>query len=263
MELSHQLELLPSITQRWWRILTNYFEEESRHYHTFQHISELVELTEIHRHMIQNIPAVMLAIFFHDIVYNPKSSFNEDDSNDIFLQFVVECNSCNVSKHSNLVFSMIDMTKRHVMSDDEYNFDMKFFRDIDMAILGSDKVRYAEYAAQVRQEYMFVDFKTYCLKRSEFLESCLSSTSPLFCTELFLFEKGKRALSNIRWECDMLRRYQCPVKFYQSAYKCRSSALTMESSWWQRSQRIRLTICVIAFGVAHALLNDHRMFDSA
>ena len=71
----------------------------------------------------------------------------------MFLKFVVDCNNQNVSKNCNKVFEIIAMTKKHNVPPNA-DIDMKFFSDIDMAILGSNQKRYEKYSAQIRLEYL-------------------------------------------------------------------------------------------------------------
>jgi predicted metal-dependent HD superfamily phosphohydrolase len=211
LAVTELLDLSEPLTERWWRILVDFFREEQRHYHTFEHIHELLKLSEMHKSLISNYSAIMMSIFFHDIVYNPRSSSNEDDSNDIFLQFVIDCNNPIVSRLSNTVFAMIEMTKNHQIPVNA-DFDMQFFSDIDMGILGSNMTRYQQYAGQIRLEYNFVEFKTFCTKRSAFLQSCLSSGQPMFATKMFQDERGEQVLINIAWEYNLLKLFQCPVE---------------------------------------------------
>lgn len=218
LEVAQILNLSDSTRNKWWSLLVDYFHEQRRHYHTFEHLYELLILTQKHKHLITNYPVILLSIFFHDIVYNPQSPFNEEDSNDVFLQFVMECNSQQVSSISNQVFAIIQMTKSHKLPPSA-DFDTQFFSDIDMGILGSNSTRYAKYAAQIRLEYNFVEFNAFCTKRSDFLSSCLSSDQPIFSTDLFQQERGQQALDNIAWEHNLLKTFQCPVELWKQRRK--------------------------------------------
>ena len=234
VEVAQMLNFSDSLREKWWCLLVRYFREDQRHYHTFEHLYELLLLAHEHKHLITNYPVILLAIFFHDIVYNPQSPFNEEDSNDVFLQFVGECNTQQVSSLSNQVFAIIQMTKSHKLPT-EANFDMQFFSDIDMAVLGSNSARYAKYAAQIRLEYNFVEFNTFCSKRADFLSSCLSSAQPLFATELFQRERGQQARDNIAWEHDLLQSCHCPVQLWKES----NPRVTLSSSSDRSSGRSR------------------------
>ena len=146
-----------------------------------------------------------LAAFFHDVIYNPKSSTNEKDSAELFLEFASELyiaivNDISTSstrtndeektnaKHnmhetlqSNKMISQVEQciiaTATHIASANEAresnNTLIAIFLDGDMSILGKDTERYNTYASQIRNEYEFVERTVYCEKRAEILESFL------------------------------------------------------------------------------------------
>jgi predicted metal-dependent HD superfamily phosphohydrolase len=248
VELSQILNLSDTLHKRWWKLLVAYFGEEQRYYHTFEHLHELLLLTGKHKHLISNYPVMLLSIFFHDIVYNPQSSHNEDDSNDVFLQFVIDCNSQLVSRLTLPVFDIIKMTKTHKIPVNA-DFDMQFFSDIDMGILGSDTKRYEKYAAQIRMEYSFVEFNTFCTRRSDFLLSCLSTDEPMFATDMFRKERGDQALDNIAWEHKLLKTFQCPIVSWKKGNTGDITSSRMKDT----STEKKLGCC----GMAHGTLMLH------
>ena len=60
--------------------LLHAYQEPQRAYHTQQHIVECLALFEKVHSQIEDTLAVQLAIFFHDVVYQPRSATNEQDS---------------------------------------------------------------------------------------------------------------------------------------------------------------------------------------
>ena len=94
-----------------------------------------------------------MAILFHDIIYNPKSSTNEEDSailfETIFKQYFEKDNF--VSKK---IFQYIIETKLHQVFDSNDD-DLKLFIDFDLHILNSDRKDYSLYAKQVFVYYTF------------------------------------------------------------------------------------------------------------
>ena len=54
------------------------YSEEHRRYHTLTHLTALFHLLDEYSHDIKDRKAVILAILFHDIIYDPKSSRNEE-----------------------------------------------------------------------------------------------------------------------------------------------------------------------------------------
>ena len=99
--------------------------------------------------------AVDLAIFFHDVVYNPRAAGgkNEDDSAVLFSNFAQEVNlePATLAK----VFRWIVLTKHHRCDESDYD-DRKFFVDFDLAVLGWERAASPRYAQDVRKEFIHV-----------------------------------------------------------------------------------------------------------
>ena len=91
-----------------------------------------------------------------------------------------------VSDQIQKVYDCIIATKKHQASIDQ---DLNYLLDIDLAILGSSTVRFAEYEQQIQQEYAWVEPELYKLKRAEVLQYFFQM-KPLYQTEYFrqLFE---------------------------------------------------------------------------
>lgn len=69
--------------------------------------------------------------------------------------------------------------------------------DIDLAILGRDAKRFAEYQQQIQQEYAWVEPEIYQLKRAAVLQY-FYSMQPLYQTEYFQHNFEHRAKENLK-----------------------------------------------------------------
>ncbi len=99
-----------------------------------------------------NWPSTLaLALFFHDAIYDPHRADNEEAS----AQLARSMLGCVGVPEEMLaaIDRLIDVTRHAAMPalDDE-----RLMVDIDLAILGARPERYAQYRAQVRQEYRHV-----------------------------------------------------------------------------------------------------------
>ena len=65
---------------RWWTELERRHTEPQRHYHTLEHLEAMFRHWDAHRDALRDPEAVALAIFFHDIVYQPGRADNEAES---------------------------------------------------------------------------------------------------------------------------------------------------------------------------------------
>lgn len=180
-----ELSLPSSLASSWWDRISSEYSQPYRHYHTLQHLSEFLAHFHSHSSLISSPTPFLLAIFFHDIIYLPQSSANEDESIRLFQTFVRECHDSHslpaaaaaagedrdptraggaggVAWHQRLdqishaVIELIDLTKSHQLDQArEASLDAKLFCDMDMAILGSSPERYSEYSQQVNQPLPF------------------------------------------------------------------------------------------------------------
>ena len=120
--------------------------------------------------MMSNRRVVELAIFFHDVIYNPRSASNEEDSAALFQRFANEVQL--EAKDAAAVVRFILSTKSHTSALPEDN-DERLFLDLDMAILGAPEKEYERYADGIRFEYAFV--VDYPEKRIKVLEKFLQA----------------------------------------------------------------------------------------
>jgi predicted metal-dependent HD superfamily phosphohydrolase len=176
------------------------YSEPHRHYHNLEHISEMLKVVGRLADLAQNLPAIQLAVWFHDAVYDPRAKDNEERSAALAVELleplgvpvpVLERITC-----------MIDATRHAspVPADD----DTAILLDADLAILGADAGRYARYAAAIRQEYAWVEEDAYCAGRTAVLRS-FRDRSRIYTTQR-MFEVGEEAARhNIATELQQLR----------------------------------------------------------
>ena len=190
------------ILEKYASIIETMYSESHRYYHTLSHIEEMLGLLVVYEQCIQDINAVVFAILFHDIVYQPTSSTNEEDSATLFMVFAREAEI--ETGLANKVRDYIIETKKHHVAESS-DEDLKIFIDFDMAVLGRPIEQYQEYAKQIRKEYIHVPSDEYCRKRAEFLSSVLAdSTSTTYASDLFKSLKEQQSKDNMSWEhCEL------------------------------------------------------------
>ncbi len=140
------------------------YAEPARAYHTAQHIDECLLLLDSVASQLQNPDDVELAIWLHDVVYDPQAKDNEAQSAQLAMQWFADLPDA----HRDLLHQRILATQGHApMPDDS---DGQALLDIDLAILASKPARFAQYSEQVRHEYSFVEAALYAVKRAEFMQ---------------------------------------------------------------------------------------------
>lgn len=127
------------------------YAEPQRHYHSQQHLQECLEHFADARLLAERPAEVLIALFFHDAIYQPKRHDNEERSaawaRDVLLAAGVDPGP--VERVQDLI-----LATRH--QELPVQPDAQLLVDIDLAILGAKAERFAEYEKQVRAEYAFV-----------------------------------------------------------------------------------------------------------
>jgi len=175
---------MPAFEQRWlahWamlglpadpalleRLLASY-AEPARHYHTLQHLDECLDLFERVAHLAAQPGEAALALWFHDAVYVPLAKDNEARSAD-WAGEALRAASASATVIERIA-ALIMATAHH---EAPAGSDARLVIDIDLAILGSAPVRFAEYEQQIRSEYAAVPADLYAEKRREVLAGFLA-----------------------------------------------------------------------------------------
>jgi predicted metal-dependent HD superfamily phosphohydrolase len=131
------------------------YGEPVRAYHTLQHIAEGLG----HLKAVKVVPPELpIAWWFHDAIYDPKRSDNEEKS--AAWAAAVLGKTPLAAKVSAAILA----TKAGAYAADP---TARLIVDIDIAILAAPEPRYSEAAAQIRQEYAYLseaDYRTFRLK---------------------------------------------------------------------------------------------------
>jgi len=155
------------------------YQEPQRHYHTMQHVDELLALlSELCAHA-RRPDLIAWAIWFHDAVYDPTRSDNEARSAQLAHERLSELSL--LPEEVAAVVQMVMATAGHQWRDGQA--DSALFLDLDLSILAARPERYDEYVAQVRAEYAFVPEVVFRGKRAELVRVWLARPS-LYVSEV-------------------------------------------------------------------------------
>ena len=183
------------------------YEEQHRHYHTLEHIAEMLRIVpRLTPTGIEMFP-IQLAVWFHDAVYDTHSSTNEFDSSQYAL---------GVMRGLGLVEATTTEVARLILSTDHrfHNFDdapesYRILHDADLAILGAAPERYDRYAADVRKEYAWVPEKQFRTGRARILQTFLERPR-IYLTEVMKVEGEAAARQNLEREWKRLGEGDAP-----------------------------------------------------
>jgi predicted metal-dependent HD superfamily phosphohydrolase len=181
---------LPAETETFAALVAAY-SEKHRHYHTGKHIEHCLRELDSALSLAIEAAEVELAIWYHDAVYDPYSSNNEERSADWACTLL---NRHNVSAaRVERVRSLILATRHAAPATTP---DAQLVSDIDLSILGADEATYAVFEADVRKEYRWVPSILFRRKRAEILDSFLKRPQ-IYNTEPFRARYELRARHNL------------------------------------------------------------------
>jgi predicted metal-dependent HD superfamily phosphohydrolase len=175
------------------------YSTPGRYYHTLKHLDGVLSTIEILQGYTNNLAAVQLAAWFHDVVYDTEAQDNEERSAD--YAFDLLSNLAIPESTITTVTRLILDTKNHQAAMDDY--DSQVLLDADLAILATDSVEYKEYAHAIRQEYGWVADADYITGRQQVLERFLVR-SRIYFTPLMSEFAEPSARGNIQGEIQSL-----------------------------------------------------------
>lgn len=135
-----------------WTELEKTYSARRRHYHTLDHLDDMLKQLLPFRTVFKNWHVIVFAVAYHDAVYKAIRSDNEEKSASLAVKRLKHIGV--PDEHVTGCQQLILTTKRHEAADYETNL----FTDADLSILGSDPVTYSRYLKNIRLEYsMFPD----------------------------------------------------------------------------------------------------------
>lgn len=213
-------DMLGQLEQRWVRLLSPYVDhlsyaaasfdslvirhmEAGRSYHTIERIERVVSLIEdlaaVPSSAPKDLPATELAGFFHDIVYDPRASDNEQQSAKLagvwldglgVLPEVIEETQ-----------RLILLTAEHEASAGDRN--AAALLDADLADLGAEPFVYDRYSNDLRNEHAWMSEADYATLRRKLLERILAREY-IYRTPLCRSTLEPAARVNLRRELERL-----------------------------------------------------------
>lgn len=165
-ELLHTWGVTPDRTDEVYAAICQLYGGAGRYYHTIDHIRDVLEKVESLLQNAVHINAVKLAAWLHDVIYETRTSDNEERSADYAAEL---CNTLAI-RDGRRVASLILKTKTH---DAGADCDAQVLLDADLAILGADESDYLKYTLLIRKEYEWVPDSKFRSGRRKILERFL------------------------------------------------------------------------------------------
>jgi predicted metal-dependent HD superfamily phosphohydrolase len=175
------------------------YSEKHRHYHTGEHIDYCLRELDRAPSVAQDLAEVELALWFHDAIYDPYSSDNEERSADW---------ACALLTRHGANAARVERVRAHILATRHAvpatTPDSQLVVDVDLSILGADEATYAAFEKNVRKEYRWVPAILFRRKRAEILASFLARPQ-IYGTSAFHERYEPRARRNLLTAIENLR----------------------------------------------------------
>ncbi|MCL4868872.1 MAG: hypothetical protein KJ063_07895 [Anaerolineae bacterium] len=182
--LCSRLGFAAAPTQQLWQVLETHYASPERAYHNLNHISYCLQTIHPHLPLAEDPLAVELALWFHDLIYDPQAHDNEPRSAAYAGELLAA--AALPTPQITEVQRLILLTQTHQARP--YDRNAHLVLDADLAILGAAAPVYQQYSQAIRQEYHWVDEAAYRQGRgrvlTQFLERPFIYHSPPFFQQL-------------------------------------------------------------------------------
>jgi len=168
------------------------YSAPARHYHTLAHIGACLDELDGIRSLCRDPNAVETALWFHDIVYDPRRADNEERSASL---------AADALRAAGLGGAFIASVESLILATRHTNPpaapDEQLIADIDLAILGRPAEEFDGYERAIRREYAHVSDGDFAAGRLRFVEGLLARPR-IYATPAFGSRYEESARQNLR-----------------------------------------------------------------
>ena len=190
----------PAIRHHEFDALVRHYREPHRAYHNLDHIVECLRQFDLVRHLVNDPDAVEAAIWFHDVIYDPRGADNEGAS---AAHAQAALSRLGVDERFRQEVARLILLTRH----DAPPADLagQLMVDIDLSSLGAKPEVFDRNGENIRKEFAHVDDATYRATRARFMRA-FAERPRLYYTEYFRWRFDGPARANLRRAIEALER---------------------------------------------------------
>lgn len=177
--------------------ITSQYQNKRRAYHNLDHIAHCLKEFSWLKYLCKTPYAVELAIWYHDIIYDPRAKDNEENSGRRALIDLTVMGVDEVLAHD--VKRLIILTK-HDRTHSPTDIDGQVIVDVDLSILGQSPEVFDQYESAIREEYSWVPDEVFWPKREDFIMDMLTCDRIFYtdrCAERFGYSARKNLVRSI------------------------------------------------------------------
>jgi predicted metal-dependent HD superfamily phosphohydrolase len=186
------------VAQTLYADLVQRYAEPTRHYHTLDHIAAMLDTLTL-LPAPAAAPAVRLAVWFHDAIYDSRAGDNEERSAAHARSQLQPLGW--PAEFLDETARLILLTKTHLAGSGDTAGQVLL--DADLAILGASAEDYDRYARAIRKEYAWVEEVRYREGRGKVLRGFLDRPR-LYVTPILFDRSERQARHNLQRELETL-----------------------------------------------------------
>lgn len=162
-----------------------FYAEPGRAYHTAEHVGAVLDALASREVLT---PTLALAVWGHDLIYDPRAGDNEARSAAVFGEWLAA-----EGADASLIRQVqaLILATRH--TDPPSTRAEALVVDADLSILGADPATFAAYDRAIRQEYSFIPEEDYRVGRARVLRGFLNREQMYHTPEFAGLEASARA----------------------------------------------------------------------
>jgi len=172
------------------RLLDGY-QEPQRHYHTLAHIEQCLGMFDQCKSLASNPDALELAVWFHDVIFDPGKADNEKRSAQLYLQF---SNAVHDETTRGLVERLIMATLHDGSSLTDS--DAMYMVDIDLSSFGLAWDEFLQDSQNLRLESAELSDAEYYRRKTNF-QNWLLARERFYLSDYFAERLETRARANL------------------------------------------------------------------
>lgn len=173
-----------------WRFVSQHYNTDKRHYHGLNHIYHCLDSMDHALDYIDDPDAMLMAIFFHDVVCDPQIKGNEQKSADLFQLIHQDTLSDDFIQR---VYTLILATTHSFKPETN---DEKIICDIDLSSFALPWRLFLKDSDAVRVESLHLSDDMYYEKKCKFLKYLLNRPK-IYYSHLFFNRCEQKARKNI------------------------------------------------------------------
>lgn len=173
-----------------------FYKDEKRYYHNLEHIQYMLHVLEERANLDKLSASVrerlLLSVWGHDLIYNPRKKNNEECSAKEFnrwLRTELHTQGSEYEPLCNDITRLILATKH---THPPQYADEALLMDADLSILAAPTTQFEQYERAIRQEYQHVPTILYRIGRSQILKSFLNREHIFYSPEFADLETKAR-----------------------------------------------------------------------